>query len=155
MLELIEQMIAADLVEEPRPLQENPRTMMQIGDRKGDTATGDVGCNLAEGDGACAIHEIAGTGVQDEMPGLRWHSTDDPADAVSQIVTVEEYDGPLEQVDDHAWDGFGLGVTVQLVETTLAGNAAEQCIAWPCRCTHQPDQRGEDRHDHPCERPER
>jgi hypothetical protein len=34
MLELIEHMVAASLVEKARPLQEDPRTIMQFGDRK-------------------------------------------------------------------------------------------------------------------------
>ena len=149
MLELIEHMIAADLVEKARPLQEYPRTMMQFGDRKGDAATRQVGGNLAERDGACAIQEIAGTGVQDEMPRFHRHAIDDPADSVTQIITVEEYDGTLQQVDDHAWDGFGLGVPMQFVESIMALDAAEQCIARPCSRAHQPDERGEDRHDYP------
>ena len=122
MLELIEHMIAPDLVEEARPLQEYPRTIMQFGDRKSDAAARQVGGNLAERDGPSAIQEIAGTGVQDEMPRFLRHAIDDPADAVTQIITVEEYDGTLQQVDDHAWDGFGLGVPVQFVESVMKGD---------------------------------
>src|SRR5689334_25341442 len=110
-------MIVADLIEEARPLQEHARTMMQFGDRKGDTAARQVSCNLTQRDGACAIQEIAGTGIQDEMPRFHRHATKDPADPVAQIVTVEEYEGTLQQVDNHAWNGSGLGVSMQFVES--------------------------------------
>ena len=51
------------------------------------------------------------------MPGFHRHAIDDPADSVTQIITVEEYDGTLQQIDHHAGDGFGLGVPMQFVES--------------------------------------
>jgi hypothetical protein len=75
------------------------------------------------------------------MSRFRRHAIDDPADTITQIITVEEYNGTLQQVDDHAWDGFGLGVPMQFVESIMALDAAEKCVARPCSRTHQPDER--------------
>ena len=73
MLELIEHMVAANLIEKARPFQNDPRTMMQFDDRKRDAATRQVDGNLAERDRTGTIQEITSTGVQDEVS--RSHGT--------------------------------------------------------------------------------
>jgi hypothetical protein len=87
------------------------------------------------------------------MSRFHRHAIDDPADSITKIITVEEYNRTLQQVDDHAWDGFGLGVPMQFVESIMALDSAEKCISRPRSRTHQPDERGEDRNDYPGEDP--
>jgi hypothetical protein len=68
--------------------------------------------------------------IQDE-PLCRFRQPiHNPPDPIPHIINVEKKQAALDEIYGKPRDCLGAWLTMQLVETTLARNAAKQAIAW-------------------------